>query len=430
MTALLALMRKDLVLYFSNRRALITTIAAPIFIAAFFGYLFDSGSHGPTRIPVAVVDLDDSEISRKIVAGLSADPALAVETATAATEFDLVKHGKVRASVILPAGFGDAAARALFRPGDKPVVMLHFDPSQQMVLAVLRGMLSQHVMQAVADSVFSGTGAQAGKLLDDAKQRVLQSNGLPDSRKHDLVAMFDSIRKVGATPPTGAAETGSSAPRLSMPFTMDVVEVTSNPNSKYNSYSHSFAGMGVQFILFSGIELGVGVLLARRLGLWKRLRAAPISRAMLLGSRIGSSALIALILLLVIFGAGMLLFDVRIDGSVAGFLGISAAFALLTATFGLLIAALGKTPEATRGVAIFATLILVMLGGAWAPSFIFPEWLQTVGLFVPTRWAIDGFDAMTWRGLDLEAALLPIGVMLAFSAVFWVIAVWRFDWEE
>jgi hypothetical protein len=37
---------------------------------------------------------------------------------------------------------------------------------------------------------------------------------------------------------------------------------------------------------------------------------------------------------------------------------------------------------------------------------------------------------MTWRGLGLEAALPPISVMLAFSAVFWVIAVWRFDWEE
>jgi ABC-2 type transport system permease protein len=126
----------------------------------------------------------------------------------------------------------------------------------------------------------------------------------------------------------------------------------------------------------------------------------------------------------------MLLFDVRIDGSVIGFLGICTAFALLTASFGLLIAALGRTPEATRGLAIFATLILVMLGGAWVPSFVFPEWLQTAGLFVPTRWAVDGFDAMTWRGLGLDAALPPIAVMLAFSAVFWVIAVWRFDWEE
>ncbi len=95
----------------------------------------------------------------------------------------------------------------------------------------------------------------------------------------------------------------------------------------------------------------------------------------------------------------------RIDGSVAGFVGIAIAFALLTSSFGLLIAAIGKTPEATRGLAIFATLVMVMLGGAWVPSFVFPPWLQTASLVVPTRWAVDGLDAMTWRGLGFDAAI-------------------------
>jgi ABC-2 type transport system permease protein len=436
MNALIALMRKDLVLYFSNRRALITSIAAPILIASFFGYLFDSGGRGPTRVPIAVADLDNSPISQKILAGLKADPALAVQNATAESELDLVKHAKVRASVVLPAGFGAAATRALFRPGDKPTVLLHFDPSQAMALAMVRGLLTQHVMQAIIDSMISLSPAgTSGTVLDEAKTNVLADTALPEARKHDLLAMLDSIRKVGAAPaPTPAAaeasSPGANAPHFSMPFNEQTVEVTANPNSKYNSYAHSFAGMSVQFILFGGIELGVGVLLARRMGLWKRLRAAPISRALLLGSRIASGAVIALILLLIIFAAGMLMFGFRIDGSVPGFLGICIAFALLTASFGLLIAAIGKTPEATRGLAILATLMLVMLGGAWVPTFVFPEWLQTAGLFVPTRWAIDGFDAMTWRGLGFDTVLLPIAVMLGFSAAFSAIAIWRFDWEE
>ena len=47
-----------------------------------------------------------------------------------------------------------------------------------------------------------------------------------------------------------------------------------------------------------------------------------------------------------------------------------------------------------RCIAIVATLLIVMLGGAWVPTFIFPEWLQTATLVIPTRWAIDGLDAM------------------------------------
>jgi ABC-2 type transport system permease protein len=121
---------------------------------------------------------------------------------------------------------------------------------------------------------------------------------------------------------------------------------------------------------------------------------------------------------------------VRIEGSVVGFVMHHDRLRVLTSTFGLLIAALGKTPEATRGLAVLATLLLVMLGGAWVPAFVFPEWLQTVTLFTPTRWAVDGLEAMTWRGLGIEAAWAPVGAMLAFSAVFALIAIKRFDWEE
>ncbi len=71
-----------------------------------------------------------------------------------------------------------------------------------------------------------------------------------------------------------------------------------------------------------------------------------------------------------------------------------------------------------------------MLGGAWVPSFIFPEWLQSATLVVPTRWAIDGLAAMTWRGLGIDAALAPMGVLLAFAAGFAALAFWRFKWEE
>ena len=160
------------------------------------------------------------------------------------------------------------------------------------------------------------------------------------------------------------------------------------------------------------------------------LRAAPLSRTLLIGSRVASGTLISLVMILSIYAAAIAFFSVRIEGSILGFVLIALAFAVLTASFGLLIAAIGKTPEAARGIAILATLLLVMLGGAWVPVFIFPEWLQTATLVVPTRWAVDGLEAMTWRGLGLEAAWAPVGVMLAFAAAFTLVAMRRFDWEE
>jgi ABC-2 type transport system permease protein len=70
-----------------------------------------------------------------------------------------------------------------------------------------------------------------------------------------------------------------------------------------------------------------------------------------------------------------------------------------------------------------------MLGGAWVPSFIFPPWMQTATLFVPTRWAVDGFDAMTWRGLGLDVALESMAVQVGFAVLFGGLAIWKFRRE-
>ena len=424
MTALLALVRKDLVLYFGDRRALIMSIVAPIVIAAFFGSLFGNSDSKPAHIELAVTDLDQSEVSTQIVAALHADPTFTVVNATEGQATELVKAGKVPAAIVFPAGFGAQAGRALFGAGAKPEVVLRYDPSQSMALQAVRGLLAQHVMQQVTRSAFSG----ANPLFADLREHALRDPSLPDERKRDLGAMFDSIAKVQRA--DGPASAASGGAGFTIPYATREEEAGVRPERKYNSYAHSFVGMSVQFVLLMGVDIGIALLAMRRLGLWKRLRAAPLSRGTLLASRMVSCALIALFSMAVVFAVAIAAFGVRIDGSVIGFVVVLAAFALMTAGFGLLIAAIGRTPEATRGLAILVTLLLVMLGGAWVPSFIFPEWLQKISLFVPTRWAVDGLDAMTWRGLPFSAALPSIAVLLGFATLFAALALWRFDWEE
>ncbi len=426
MNAFLALVRKDLVLYFSNRRSVIMAIAAPILIAAFFGSLFGGSDSQPANIPVAIADLDNSAVSAKIVAAMRADTALAVSQTTQAEGAAQVKAGKLRAAVVLPAGFGAQAGRALFGGADKPEIVLTYDPSQAMVLPLVRGLLAQHVMEYVSQSVFSG----ALPAMADLREQALNNPALPAARRHQLADMFDSIARVTQHNDPAAGASGNGRGTFSVPFMTREVETSARPDLKYNSYSHSFAGMGVQFILLMGVDMGVGLLMMRRLGLWKRLRAAPLSRTTLLGSRLASTALIALIVFALVYAVAFAAFRVRVDGSAIGFVAVLIAFALLTASIGLLIAAIGRTPETTRGLAILVTLLLVMLGGAWVPSFIFPAWLQTASLFVPTRWAIDGLDAMTWRGLGLDAAVMPVAVMLGFTVLFAALAIARFEWEE
>ncbi|MBS0376829.1 MAG: ABC transporter permease [Proteobacteria bacterium] len=419
-TAFRALVRKDVLTFVRDRRALIVSVLTPILIAAFFGYLFGERGGGERgRLPVAVVDEDGSPLSRAVGAALAADPMLEVEPSAAARARAAVGAGRLRASVRLPAGFGAAARRALVGGGPPAPVELLYDPSQSMVKAVVAGLLTEHVMQAAIGELASGAPEAVDATLADLRGNARLDPGL----RADLVRVLEATRSLGTRPGAATAARG-----LAPPFALADVPVSAGP--AYNSYAHAFAGMSVQFILFMGIDAGVAVLTQRQLGLWRRLRAAPVSRRTLLAARATATLLIALGILAAVYLVAGLVFGVRIAGSPAGFVAVCVAFAAFTAAAGLFVAALGRSVAATRGLATLVVLLLVMLGGAWVPSFVFPAWLQRATAFVPTRWAVDGLDAMTWRGLPAEAVLLPVAGLLAVALVLGALATLCFDWES
>lgn len=418
MTALLALIRKDLILFVSNRRALLLNLIVPIALAAVIGYVFSGGGGKQKQLEIGLVALDRGAVGAKIADGLKKDENLKIVEMTAAQAQEQVRKGKLSAAIVIPEGFGDKAGQAFFRGGDKPEIAIYYDPSQAVTLAMAKGILTQHVMQDVSAEMFNG---KAGEDMTAQSLRELEKNSDADSVKlRQFLVSLQSWQKTQHEKTTGAAAPAG----LSTPFATRDEPLSSG--QEYNFFAHAFAGMGVQFILFFGIDVGIGVLLARQLGIWNRLQAAPVSLDTILLARVLSCAIISFALLCGIFAAAMLIFGVRITGSVAGFVGVALCFALMTAAFGLMIAAFGKTPEAARGIAIFATLVMVMLGGAWMPTFIFPAWMQQFTLIMPTRWAVDGFDAMTWRGLGIDSALRAMGVLLGFAAAFGALAFWRF----
>lgn len=426
MHPLRAMVVKDLRLFFSDRRGVIMAFILPIALASFFGSIF-SGNSGPTRIPVAIVDEDQSAISKAIVTAVGADANLALSTPAADDARAAVKAGKTTVGVIIPRGFGEQAGRAFFGSAQKPELAMLYDPSKRAELGLVRGIMTEHVMRAVSSQVFS---AQEGPRIIDETLASMDGYQLPPEQKATLKQMLTSARSFYGSLPANTPAGGAAGGAFSMPYRVAEAAVTSGDLVAYNGYAHSFAGMGIQFLLFSAIDLGIGVLLERQRGLWKRLRSAPLSRMTLLGGKALSGTVITLMTLLVSFGFAIVVFGVRISGSIAGFLAVCLACAMMAAAFGLLIASLGRTPAGSRGMSVMAVLLMVMLGGAWVPTFIFPVWLQKLTVVIPARWAVDGLDAMTWRGLGWQAAVMPTAVLLGFALLFVGVAINRFRWEE
>jgi ABC-2 type transport system permease protein len=433
-----ALIRNDIRLYFADRRAVIVGVLVPILIAAFFGYIFGGTNQDKDqgKIPIAIVDEDHSNVSRAIAADLTADSLVQVTALDRAAAREQVKSGKQNAAAIFPRGFGEQTTQSLFSGANKPQVELLVDPSQSTGARVIEGLLAQYSMQEISKEAFSG--AYGRKAIDSYLEKLDKLGQTP--LRADLKTLLSAARKLnnqadsgaepGSTSQAGANNGDQGKFSLSIPYTVASTPVTASDNIPYNSYAHSFAGMAVQFILFAGIDAGVLLLLTRQRGIWQRLRSAPLSRGEFILARALATTLIGLFQITIIYLAALLFFKVRIEGSWAGFIAVGVSFCLLNAAFGLMLATLGRSASTTRGLAMMATLLLVMVGGAWVPAFVFPRWLQDASRYLPTRWAVDGFDGATWRGLPFDAAVLPALVLLGSAAACLLIAIWRFRWEE
>jgi len=424
-----AMVRKDLQLFFSDKRSVIVSFVVPIAIGSFFGSIFSGPSRNsePAKIAVAIIDQDGSPISTGIVAGMQADRNFKLTTPPEAEARDAVRGGRLAAAVIIPKGFGDAAGNAFFGDGAKPPLNVIFDPSRSTEKAMVSGIMTQHVMESVSKEMFGGA---QGRAMVERTLPQIRSAQMPDDEKRALINMLSSVQQFYSRQPSGGGQATGARQGITMPYTVHEEAMTAGSNIAYNGYAHSFGGMAIQFLLFAMANIGIEMLLERQRGLWKRLRSAPVSRFTLLTGKTVSGALISLMILLVCFGFAMAVFGVRIQGSVFGFLAVAVACAVMASTFGLLVAALGNSPATARGITTLAVLMMVMLGGAWVPSFIFPAWLQQFTLAVPVRWAIDGLDAMTWRGIGFRGAITPAAVLLGFAVAFSVIATSRFRWEE
>ncbi|HKE27182.1 MAG TPA: ABC transporter permease [Bryobacteraceae bacterium] len=426
-TPFFALARRDIRLFFLDRRAVLMSFLAPILIGSFFGYIFGGSpkDEPASKIEVAAVNQDTTGISGKIVSSLTSESAFHVKPMSADEARTAVRSGKITVALVIPPGFADRAVGAFLRGFGQPQIQLLYDPSHGPELQMVRGILTQHVIEVVSREAFSGT--DSAKYLDEAMREV---NAAPVMDPAERTAIRRLLTDIGGLnqQQRGSLQSPMRA-GFTMPYSVKEEAITARAGTPYNGMAHAFAGMAVQFILFMGIDAGLVVLAQRQTGLWKRLQAAPISRFTVIASRAFSAAGISALILTVVFGFARAVFNVRVEGSFPGFLGVCLAFSLMTAAFGLLVAVLGKTPEATRGMAILITLLLVMLGGSWIPAFLFPAWLQKLSFMVPTRWAVDGLEGMLWRGLGWDAAVGPILALLGFALLFGAIAIWRFRWE-
>ncbi|MDP2719553.1 MAG: ABC transporter permease [Dehalococcoidia bacterium] len=159
----------------------------------------------------------------------------------------------------------------------------------------------------------------------------------------------------------------------------------------------------------------------------ERLLTGSVRRESILGGIFTGTAAKGLIQLLIFWAVGILVFNIDLGRSPVAVILLSILMVIMSSAFAIMLATLSKTQRSAGSIAVLASLVLVPLGGCWWPLFILPKWMQTIARIPPPHgWANTGFNKLMVFGADFGAAVPEMLALIGFTALFGIIAIWRF----
>ena len=400
-----------------DRAAFVLAFVVPVVFFSVFAGIFGGGSsRAATRqIPIAVVDEDGSENSRRFVAALAREKGLKVVAARtlpggkdgppldAAAAEALVRRGTVPVALIVPKGFG-ANPLQFGAPSGRPALKLLADTADPIAPQVVNGLVQKVAMTSMPDVV-----ARAGIAEFDK-----WSGGLtPDQRARVEVGM-GKLREQGSAPGGGAGENGGLVPVE----VRDVLgEKKANPTVAIIA-----AGLGVMFLLFSAAGAGGALIEEVESGTLDRVLSTRVTMTQLLLGKLVYLSTVAVAQLTVMFVWGELVFGLDLHQHMPGFFIMTLVTALAASAFGLVLAAMSRSRMQLVALSNLLILSMSALGGSMVPRVFLSETVQKIGLVTLNAWAIDGFMKVFWREEPLRELWPQVTVLLAAALVLFALA--------
>jgi len=190
-------------------------------------------------------------------------------------------------------------------------------------------------------------------------------------------------------------------------------------DARVNTFDQYVPGFGITFLLVDMLwGVGVGLIDERDWGTLARLRVsgAPASGMML--GKLMSRFLIGLGQMILLFGAGWVLFGISLGRNSWALLFPAAAISFAAAAFSLVIACVANTRDAVLPIGAMAALAMSAMGGCWWPLDFEPYWMRALALGMPTTWTMEAFNNLMIRGLGPSSTAWPAAVTFAIGVVF------------
>ena len=405
---------KDLQILFKDRGQPFMLFLLPLlFIVVFSGALSGVGKAAQdTRIPLVVIDLDGGRSAQTLLEDLDKAGGVRVEVQDQARAMERLNLAEISRALTIPQNFTqDIAARRQTTLR----LLVHPNADLEQTEAVRRG------VEGVARSM--SLEIQMVNALE--QMREMQAGVRETSDAFTVDRMQKQARS--------QFERSQKEPLVSVK--QRVPEQSSQQEKSLGIREAAVPGMTVLFVFLTAQMTARSIYDEKKIGTFRRLLAAPMSKAALLAGKMLPNLITGLIQCTVIFAFGM--FGLRWMGLPSVTLGpeplvtvlVVVLIALCSSAFGILIAALAHTENQISGLSTLLVWGMGILGGAFIPIFVLEQFLGPFTRIVPQAWANHALVNLMVRGLGLADVTMDIAALLGFTALFFAIGLWRFDFD-
>jgi ABC-2 type transport system permease protein len=405
---------KDLKIMFKDRGILLQLFLLPlVFVLIFSGALSAIGQEEPdTRVPLPVVDLDGGASAAEFLDDLDAAGGVRAEMYDESEAMTLLEENHISRVLTIPAGF-----TAGIESGQPVTLRLlsHPETSPQQTEAV------RLVIEGVASDI-----SLEIQLFAALQHMAEMQAGVPET------AQAFGLEEMQAQA-SGQFEAAQTQPLVEV-----VQKVPGQDEEKEEPLSVAdiaVPGATVLFVFMTAQTVARSIYDEKKVGSFRRLLAAPVARPALILGKMMPNFVTGLIQSVVIFLFG--LFGLELMGLTPVTMGneplatvlVVIVLALCSSAFGILIAAFARTEGQIGGLSNLLLWVLGILGGSIIPVFLLEQFLGPVPYVVPHYWANRALLDLMVRGRGLADVTLEIAVLLGFTALFFVVGTWRFEFE-
>ena len=199
--------------------------------------------------------------------------------------------------------------------------------------------------------------------------------------------------------------------------------------AEYTFLEQSFGALCTISICAGGL-MGLPLVVAeyRERKILKRFQVTPVSPLKLLFVEFSIYVVYCIVSMITLIPAAMLIWNVRIKGSLIAFLGSWLLTMISTLSIGMMVGGVAKNSKSASVIACILYFPMLIFSGTTLPFEVMPPAMKRIVSVFPLTQGI-GLMKSAFLGLTIENVWVPIAIMSAVTVVCTGIAVKFFKWE-